>query len=227
MSTNPIPPTTPTTPAAPAAPAAPTTPAGAGPAADAGGIAASPELAAARDAWSAVFERSAPDGNVVALFGGANVRLNAVQALKAVYHSTKLYLKFKAIALTGGAVPLEWLGVAADLRGLATATLDALREKLTDVGYAACVVLSAHPDGLTEAEFEGALRRFVDELGWAEQPWYMGFNADRIAEARKALAAPDAMHALVSSLYRDDWLVRDGDRLRLRPRHFAWGFSID
>jgi hypothetical protein len=185
-----------------------------------------PQESVALQAWRESFETERSPGPEQALFGRVNLRINMAQALKAVYHTTKLYLKAKVALLTGGATPWEFAELAHDAVEVVIATLNAVRETMSDLPYAACVVLSAAEDrGLTPSEFELALNAFVTDLEWEKLPWYMGFSEKNVDNARKALSNPGAFAALLTKLEDDDWLSHQGDKLVFKARHYVWGLK--
>lgn len=180
----------------------------------------------ARQAWRKSFEELDTDPNALALAGRVNLRINALEAFKAVYHTAKVYLKVHTIA-AGAATPWEFVELGKDCVHAVMSALDAFRETMTDLEYAACVVLSAHEDGLPPAEFERALKEFLSGAQWEKLPWYMGFTETYVRGARDALAEDDSFEAVIVSLSKKKWLRKQGDKLSFVERHYTWGLSRD
>jgi hypothetical protein len=168
----------------------------------------------------------AKDPNTQWLIGGVNVRVNALQALKAVYLSAKLYLQGSLALTTGSVGPIEIAKLGKNLFDLVVTTLNALRERLPKSTYAACVVLAGSQGGLTTAELERELKAFVESANSSKLPFYMGFTSDFLSDLRKELESPDAIGVIVDDLRRDQWiLVEEDGRMTFRERHFVWGVS--
>jgi hypothetical protein len=106
---------------------------------------------------------------------------------------------------------------------LAAATLDALRERLRKSTYAACVVLSGHPDGLTPSELESELKAFVASADAAKLPFYMGFTENFLSNVRKEIDSPRAFETILEDLHKGKWVTESDDRLFFKERHFVWG----
>lgn len=181
-------------------------------------------LKALQGAWEEVaIKEAVKDPNTQALLGGMNVRVNAFKALRAVYLAAKLYLKGKLALATGSHGPEEVASLGKLLFDLAMTTLDALREQLRKSTYAACVVLSGHPDGLTPSELESELKAFVALADAAKLPFYMGFTESFLSNARKEIESPRAFDVILEDLRKGKWVTESDGRLFFKERHFVWG----
>lgn len=166
------------------------------------------------------------DPNTQWLLGGVNLRVNALKALKAVYLSTKLYLKGKLALATGDLGPQEIASLGKNLFDLVVMTLDALRERLRKSTYAACVVLAGNPAGLTPLELEHELKAFVEGADAAKLPFYMGFTESFLRDTHKEIESPHAFEVILDDLRKGKWVTESDDgRLFFKERHFVWGAS--
>ncbi len=177
-------------------------------------------------AWGDVVEPRR-DPQPKALIAGVNFRVNVMKAFKAVYLSVKFYIETKKMLVTGIMNPVEVLKIPWDVYDIIIATLDALREKMAVLDYTACVVLSNSPNGFEEKDFKEAIEKFVQIENVDDLPLYLGFSSKRILESRKAMTSSTWFDDLLKRLDHDDWLERNGSRIKFEPRHYTWGLKID
>lgn len=179
-----------------------------------------------QSAWKEVaIEEVVKDPNTQALLGGVNLRVDARKALKAVYLTTKLYLKGKLALATGDLGPQEIASLEKMLFDLVVTTLDALRERLRRSTYAACVVLAGNPTGMTPDELERELKVFVEGAAAAKLPFYMGFTEEFLRSVHNEIESPRAFQTILEDLRKGKWVTESDGRLFFKERHFVWGAS--
>jgi hypothetical protein len=175
-------------------------------------------------AWSAAAEKQY-DQQTKALFGEVNIRLNVASALKAVWTTAKICFKAKKAALTGMLGPEEIMGIGADVFGVIVSGLNAIRETLLPLEYAASVVLSSFPEGATSDEFDKRLREFLETGKGVDLPWYLGMSKGNLQSALEDLKQDGRFAELVRDLKEKDLITEEKGQLTFKPRHFTWGFS--
>jgi hypothetical protein len=181
---------------------------------------------ALQSAWHEVAIKEVDkDPNTQALIAGMNLRVDALKALKAVYLTTKLYLKGKLAIATGDLRPQEIASLGKMLFDVVVTTLDALRERLRKSTYVACVVLAANPDGLTPVELERELKVFIEDADAAKLPFYMGFTEKFLHTARDEIEFPGGFDVVLDDLRKGKWVTESDGRLFFKERHFVWGVS--
>jgi len=166
-----------------------------------------------------------PD-QTLALGGGMNFRINVAKALKAAFLSTKTYIKAKVMIVTGTVNPAEALGMAKDVWDIVVTTLDALRERMGELEYVACVVLSGFEDGVSREDFEKELKDVLASELPPETPWYLGLTTTRLETARNSFKAVKNFDEVLQLLRDEDWLDEAGGKYKFKPRHYTWGFSL-
>ena len=149
-------------------------------------------------AWSGAVARVGGDVATQALIGGANYRVSVLGAFKAAFYTITFYLRGQAALAAPMVAPLELGELAANGWEMVTATLDAVRERMGELAYATCHVLSgAGEQGMTEAQLREAVGKFLGECDPAKLPWYLGFSPALLAQARASYAVesgfPDAL----------------------------------
>jgi hypothetical protein len=176
-----------------------------------------------QDVWrEAATAEVVADPNTQWLLGGVNLRVDLLKALKAAYLTTTLCLKGKLAIATGNLGPTEMLALGKLLFDACVTTLDALRERLRNSTYVACVVLAGNQDGLTEVELEREIKAFVDGADAAKLPFYMGFTESYLDEARKEIRSPNAFKVVLDDLRKGKWVTESDGRLFFKERHFVW-----
>lgn len=179
-----------------------------------------------QSAWREVaISDSFKDPNTQWLLGGVNLRVNVLKSLKAVYLTTKLYLKGKLAFATGNLEPQEIASLGKTLFDIVVTTLDALRESLRKSTYAACIVLAGNPAGLTPVDLERELKVFIEGADAAKLPFYMGFTESFLRDAHKEIESPRAFQVILDDLRNGKWVTESDGLLFFKERHFVWGVS--
>lgn len=175
--------------------------------------------------WNEVaVAQAVKDPNTQALAAGVNFRVDISKALKAVYLSTKLYLKGKLALANGQVGPLEIGSLGKMLFDVIVTSLDAVRETFTYKStYTACVVLAGHPAGLTPSELERELKAFAEGADAEKLPFYMGFTEEFLSSVRKEIESPRAFEEILKELRDGKWVQESNGRLFFKERHLTLG----
>jgi hypothetical protein len=159
-----------------------------------------------------------------ALAFGVNFRINLVEALRAAWETSKVVVKATAAAH----VPFvwtAWLEVAAEAVGAAQAIFSSLVQRMRPIDYITGVILSAHPEGLTEKALQQAVEGFLNDKNASEFAWHFGMNPARVKRAKEVLAAPDWFADVLKQLRKDEFLEQQGDILKFKSRNYEVGWK--
>jgi hypothetical protein len=79
--------------------------------------------------------------------------------------------------------------------------------------YVACMVLAEHPEGVTKADFEKNLRKFLDDAKGKSFPWYLGLTEDRLKAAADALgpSSDSRIDDLINGLKKAKYIEEEKD----------------
>jgi len=177
--------------------------------------------------WQNAYERvAATDKTVQALFRGVNIRINLAKALEAAAATAKAFLE-GAKAYAGDLSGTDWIGLGAEAIHAITATFGALVEAMLPLDYVACMLLSGHPQGITQQDLQKEIEAFLKNPKAKRLPWYLGVSKSRVGNAADAARTKDWFPQLLERLRKDDWLIESGDRLQFRSRNFQLGLKFD
>jgi len=160
-----------------------------------------------------------------ALIGGMNVRLNLAKALEAAVQTAHAVIAAGKALASHGTDVLSILEAGSSAVAAATAGIAGVAEKMTAVDYIGSMVLSEHPNGKTEQQFDAALREFLGSAAGTSFPWYLGLTKTRLEEASEALEK-DGIKSVLTSLEQADFLIKNGKIYKFKPRHFVWGLHL-
>jgi len=160
-----------------------------------------------------------------ALAFGRNFRINIAKALEAAYATTKVIMGAAPLS-AGHFAAVDWLGLGGEALHAVTSAFAALVESMLPLNYVACVILSGHPQGLTEDELRTEIVSFLENPKATKLPWYLWMSKSYIRDAKKALKAEGWSSHLLSDLREGDWLIENGSLLKFKPRNFELGFKF-
>lgn len=173
--------------------------------------------------WAKAVERITPapeKSSELALAGGVNLRVHLVEAVKAAYEGAMAVLHGVAAAHA----PFDWLAWGETVAAAASAAQSvfaALVQTMRPIDYVTAVVLSVHPEGLTEDALERAVREYLDRPDAVQFSWYLGMSASRVERAREALQAPGWLAGTLSKLEKGRFLKRDGQTLHFQSHNYT------
>jgi hypothetical protein len=178
--------------------------------------------------WIKAADRGTPpseQATALALGFGVNFRLHLGEALIAAWETAKAVVTGTAAAHAPFAW-WAWTETAAEVAAAAHAIFSSLVERMRPIDYITAVVLSAHPEGLTEAQLRKAVEDFLKDPKAAEYAWHLGMNASRVKRAKEVSGTSEWFSDAVKQLQKDDFLVRQGDTLTFKSRNFEVGWKF-
>jgi hypothetical protein len=150
---------------------------------------------------------------------GRNFRLDLGKALAAVAATaTAISTAARAAAWD----PIAVFGLPAAAFAAILAGIAAVCEKMDKAQYVACVVLAEHPEGLTKADFEKNLRKFLDDAKGKSFPWYLGLTEERLNAAVDALGPSNdsRMGDLIKGLEHEKYIEEKDGRFHYAVPNF-------
>lgn len=175
--------------------------------------------------WSGAVSRAAGDPSTKALGARGNFRVNVVQALKATYHTVKLYVEGKVAIATADFTPWTLAKLLKGGYDAMSATLRTFYESLSEAEYVTCIVLSQADAGLTPEELRDQTLAFARSTQFDNLPFYLGLSNEFVAEARKVLETTNAVDSVVAELEDRNLIDRRDGRIYFKAKHFEWGLA--
>lgn len=161
-----------------------------------------------------------------ALAFGVNFRINIIKALQAAWETAEVAIK--TIAATHVPFdPVTWLDISAEFFGAAHTIFSSLIQRMSPMDYIACVVLSAHQEGMTEIEFQDALKSFLDHPNQDQFSWYLRLSDDAITRAKDVLRGKNWYQDLLKSLRELKFLNENQGKLKFHSRNYTVGWKGD
>jgi hypothetical protein len=161
-----------------------------------------------------------------ALAFGLNFRVHVVKALQAAWETAHVAIKTIAAAHVPFD-PVTWLEISAEIFGAAHTIFSSLVQRMSPIDYISCVVLSAHPEGMTDIELQNAVKSFLDDPNQDQFSWYLRVSDDTIARAKAVLGGKNWFPELLESLRDAKFLDEDQEKLKFHPRNYTVDWKED
>ena len=184
------------------------------------------QLPEVENIWSAALTSIPSDADAQALGLRGNVRIDVLQAFKAVFYTTKAYINGKIVLTTGSITPYELSKLVTGGVHAVIATIRTFYESLSEAEYVTCVVVSyADATGVRESNLQKQVLSFVDSVDHKKLPFYLCLGDSVVANAKRVFEDSDAMMRVVNGLVDRNLLERNGDTLHFTSKHFEWVFN--
>jgi len=160
-----------------------------------------------------------------ALAFGLNFRVHIIKALQAAWETA--HVAIRIIADQGAFDPATWLEISAEVFGAAHTIFASLVQRMRPIDYISCVILSAHPQGMTGTELQEAVTSFLAKPDQKQFSWYLRLSDGPLERAKDVTNGRDWFPAVLQSLRKYEFLDEDQGTLNFHPRHYTVGWKGD
>jgi hypothetical protein len=163
-------------------------------------------------------------GNAQAPILGVNLRVDLLKALQATWETATVSMEAVAAAhITFD--PITWGIIGTEAVGAARTIVAALVQSMSAIDYITYVILSQHPDGMSEDDLAKEVKSFVKQENATKFAFYLGMDGARSRAAADATDAPGWLETTLKKRAKDGMVERPPGRVHAKPRNFTIGWD--